>query len=97
MAESFGVSGRGKFWAKSFTHLYPLVTGNRRHQVELNLDALRRIGIQPSPAERGVTFVPGPDAERRGIRFLWDAPTVLPAPLTIQPQPLPPGKLPAGH
>ena len=35
--------GRGKFWAKSFTHLYPLVGGNRRHQVELNLDALRRI------------------------------------------------------
>src|SRR4030095_6456236 len=57
--------GRGKFWAKSFTHLYPLVSGNRRHQVELNLDALRRIGVQPAPAERHVTFVPGPDAERR--------------------------------
>jgi len=57
--------GRGKFWKKSFTHLYPLVAGNRRHQVELNLDALRRIGVQPGPDERGVTFVPGPDAERR--------------------------------
>ena len=57
--------GRGKFWAKSFTHLYPLVGGNRRHQVELNLDALRRIGVQPGPDERSVTFVPGPDAERR--------------------------------
>jgi len=57
--------GRGKFWAKSFTHLYPLVGGNRRHQVELNLDALRRIGVQPGPNERNVTFVPGPDAERR--------------------------------
>jgi len=57
--------GRGKFWKKSFTHLYPLVAGNRRHQVELNLDALRRIGVQPGPNERKVTFVPGPDAERR--------------------------------
>jgi len=57
--------GRGKFWKKSFTHLYPLVAGNRRHQVELNLDALRRIGVQPGPNERNVTFVPGPDAERR--------------------------------
>jgi heptosyltransferase-3 len=57
--------GRGKFWKKSFTHLYPLVSGNRRHQVELNLDALRRIGVQPGANERAVTFVPGPDAERR--------------------------------
>jgi heptosyltransferase III len=57
--------GRGKFWKKSFTHLYPLVAGNRRHQVELNLDALRRIGVQPSPAERNVQFVPGAEAERR--------------------------------
>jgi heptosyltransferase-3 len=57
--------GRGKFWKKSFTHLYPLVAGNRRHQVELNLDALRRIGVQPAANERNVTFVPGPDAERR--------------------------------
>jgi len=57
--------GRGKFWARSFTHLYPLVGGGRRHQVELNLDALRRIGVQPSLAERKVQFVPGVDAEKR--------------------------------
>jgi heptosyltransferase III len=33
--------------------------------VEVNLDALRRIGIQPSPDERKVLFVPGSDAERK--------------------------------
>ena len=68
--------GRGKFWAKSFTHLYPLVGGNRRHQVELNLDALRRIGVQPGPNERSVTFVPGPDAERRIDQLVGTEPFV---------------------
>ena len=56
---------RGAFWEKSFTHLYPLVGGGRRHQVELNLDALRRIGVQPAPDERRVRFVPGVSAEAR--------------------------------
>ncbi len=56
---------RGVLWAKSFTHLYPLVGNGRRHRVELNLDALRRIGVQPSPDERRVVFVPGAEAERR--------------------------------
>jgi len=57
--------GRGRFWAKSFTHLYPVVGGGRRHQVELNLDALRRVGVQPSLAERKVVFVPGRQAEAK--------------------------------
>ena len=56
---------RGRFWAKSFTHFYPVVGGGRRHQVELNLDALRRIGVQPSLTERTVQFVPGAQAEQR--------------------------------
>src|SRR5205807_5927265 len=55
--------GRGRFWAKSFTHLYPVVGGGRRHQVELNLDALRRVGVQPSLDDRKVLFVPGRQAE----------------------------------
>jgi len=54
---------RGAWWRKSFTHLYPLV--RNRHMVEVNLDALRRIGIQPGVNERKVQFVPGPAAERR--------------------------------
>ncbi len=57
------VAGRGAFWRRSFTHLYPLI--RNRHHVEVNLDALRRIGIQPSTAERKVVFVPGEAAEKR--------------------------------
>jgi len=53
----------GRFWRGSFTHLYPWLAGNRRHTVELHLDALRRIGVQPAPHERALTFVPGVDAE----------------------------------
>ena len=57
------VRQRGAWWRKSFSHLYPM-TGNR-HQVELNLDALRRIGVQPGLQERKVHFVPGAAAERK--------------------------------
>src|SRR5512139_2865371 len=35
------VPDRGRFWARSFTHLYPLARNGRRHKVEANLDALR--------------------------------------------------------
>jgi heptosyltransferase-3 len=51
-------------WKRSFTHLVPLPRNGRRHRVELNLDALRRIGVQPSDDERRLALVPGPDAER---------------------------------
>ena len=51
-------------WKRSFTHLTPLPANGRRHRVELNLDALRRIGIQPLDEERRLALVPGSDAER---------------------------------
>src|SRR5919204_4561674 len=57
------VRERGRWWRKSFTHLYPLV--RNRHQVEVNLDALRRIGVQPEVDECQVQFVPGAAAERK--------------------------------
>jgi heptosyltransferase-3 len=56
--------GRGRFWARSFTHLFPLPKNGRRHQVELNLDALRRIGLQPALHDRKAKIVAGNDAER---------------------------------
>ncbi len=65
---------RGSFWEKSFTHLYPLIP--RRHQVEVNLDALRRIGLQPGLQEKKVVFVPGADAERRVDTMLEGQPFV---------------------
>ncbi len=57
------VPGRGGFWQGSFTHLYPLARNGRRHKVEANLDALRRIGLQPGMEERRLRFVPGAAAE----------------------------------
>ncbi|MEW6688964.1 MAG: putative lipopolysaccharide heptosyltransferase III [Pseudomonadota bacterium] len=59
------VAGRGAFWQGSFTHFYALARNGHRHQVEANLDALRRIGLQPDPEERRVQFVPGAAAEER--------------------------------
>ena len=58
------VQGRGRFWKGSFTHFVPSIMGSgRRHVVEQNLDALRRLGIQPSEDQRALSFVPGRDAE----------------------------------
>jgi heptosyltransferase-3 len=57
------VAERGGWWRKSFSHLYPQVAN--RHRVEVNLDALRRIGVQPTLGERRVHFVPGREAEQR--------------------------------
>lgn len=57
------VRERGRWWRGSFTHLYPLV--RNRHQVEVHLDALRRIGVQPGLKERKLSFVPGARAEAR--------------------------------
>jgi heptosyltransferase III len=54
---------RGRLWSRSFTHFYRLPPNGRRHVVELNLDALRRIGIYPDDDERGLVLVPGEDAE----------------------------------
>jgi heptosyltransferase-3 len=59
------VPGRGAFWRASFTHLYPAPRRGNRHRVERDLDALRRIGLQPAPQEREVLFVPGAAAETR--------------------------------
>jgi heptosyltransferase-3 len=54
---------RGRLWRRSFTHLYRVPPGGRRHAVELNLDALRRIGVFPADDERALVLVPGAEAE----------------------------------
>lgn len=55
---------KANLWKKSFTHLAPLPGNGRRHRVELNLDTLRRLGVQPGDDERRLVLVPGEDAER---------------------------------
>lgn len=56
------VRGRGRRWVRAFTHLAR--SANGRHVVESNLDALRRIGIQPASEERSLTLIPGHEAEQ---------------------------------
>lgn len=53
---------RGRLWRNSFTHLYP--SPDRRHKVEMHLDALRRLGVYPRDDERRLTLIPGAEAER---------------------------------
>jgi heptosyltransferase III len=55
----------GSFWTKSFTHFYPQASNPRRHTVESNLDALRRVGLQPTAEDKRLTLVPGAAAEAR--------------------------------
>jgi heptosyltransferase-3 len=55
----------GRFWRGSFSHFVAAVRGYPRHTVDCNLDALRRLGIQPAPAERALLLVPGQEAQAR--------------------------------
>jgi heptosyltransferase-3 len=48
-----------RLWRSSFTHYYRLPRGRPRHAVECNLDALRRLGLQPTSGDRGLVLVPG--------------------------------------
>ena len=51
----------GRLWRTSCTHVYR-ISGKPRHTVEIHLDALRRLGLQPQ-GERRLTLVPGAEAE----------------------------------
>jgi heptosyltransferase-3 len=52
-------------WSSSFSHYYALPRGTRRHTVELNLDALRRLGVHPDDKAKRLVLVPGMAAEAR--------------------------------
>jgi heptosyltransferase-3 len=54
-----------RWWSRSFTHRYVQPRGTGRHTVERNLDALRRIGVQPTPSERATAIVAGEEADAR--------------------------------
>jgi heptosyltransferase-3 len=60
--------GKSDFWRSSFSHRYP--QAGRRHTVEFNLDALRRIGLQPDAEERALVLVPGAEAQSRAAGLL---------------------------
>lgn len=61
---------RGRFWRNSFSHLYPVPRSKPRHAVEINLDALRRIGIYPDEQERKLALVAGCAADTAIERLL---------------------------
>ena len=65
-----GYSGRSRFWKRSFSHRFALPLNARRHMVEWNLDALRRIGVQPADDVRKLVYVPGAPAEQRARELL---------------------------
>ncbi|MBI4985073.1 MAG: putative lipopolysaccharide heptosyltransferase III [Rhodocyclales bacterium] len=62
--------GQDRFWRGSFSHFYGQPANARRHMVERNLDALRRIGLQPAAADKPVHLVPGAGAEERVTKLL---------------------------
>lgn len=63
----------GRFWKAAFSHRYPLPRGRPRHTVELNLDALRRLGVYPEEGEKALWLVPGAEAEARVDGLLREA------------------------
>jgi len=59
-----------RIWKWAFSHRYALPRGTPRHTVELDLDALRRIGIQPADVEKRLVLNPGEAAQARVDKLL---------------------------
>ena len=59
-----------RYYRNSFTHRYPVIGGNRRHAVDINLDALRRLGIYPEKSQRRLTLTVGASAESAATQAL---------------------------
>jgi heptosyltransferase III len=57
-------------WRRYFTHFYKLPRATPRHTVETNLDALRRIGIEPGAADKALVMVPSTAAQARVAELL---------------------------
>jgi heptosyltransferase-3 len=60
---------RGRLWHSGFSHRYR-IPARPRHTVEVHLDALRRIGVQPGREERELVLVPGEEAEAAAAAHL---------------------------
>lgn len=65
-----GYGGRSRFWKRSFTHHFALPLNARRHMVEWNLDAVRRLGLQPELSERKLLLKPDAESEASVSRLL---------------------------
>lgn len=60
-------------WRWCFSHHYKAPRGTPRHTVELNLDALRRLGLYPEEGEKALVMNPGPDAQAKVDALLASA------------------------
>jgi len=61
-------TSHARLWRWHFTHFY--CQPPRRHTVESNLDALRRIGIYPDQSDKRLVLVPSADATARAVDLL---------------------------
>ena len=52
------------YWLNSFSHHYSSPRGNKRHTVEMHLDALRRIGVHPHQEEKQLVLSLNPEAKQ---------------------------------
>lgn len=55
---------RGKFWRKSFSHIYNQPK-TPRHTVETHLDALRRLGLRPASQDKALSMPISSAAEQK--------------------------------
>ena len=58
-------------WHQTFKYRYPMYYWGKRHRVEQHLDALRRVGIQPTGNERQLVLEVGKEA-RKKINSIMD-------------------------
>lgn len=60
---------RGKFWRKSFSHIVKM-PDTARHQVEMHLDAIRRLGVYPESTDKALQIYAGTQAEQEVSQIL---------------------------
>ena len=63
-------SDAGWLWRTAFPRVYLEPRATLRHRVEINLDALRRIGIWPDDADKALVLVPGAAADARADEIM---------------------------
>src|SRR5215813_1405177 len=64
------LAGAHWLWRTSFTHYYRLPRATARHTVECNLDALRRLGLQPALDERRLVLIAGAAERARAAALM---------------------------
>ena len=61
---------RAKLWRRAFTHQYRMIGGNRRHTVDIHLDALRCLGLLLEQAPLSLVLHPSATATTEVLQLL---------------------------